>query len=228
MIISKPNVGREPVPDLSKLMALSFLAGISGALRAEEAVAVRLTLHRVMTRGPSAYLQQICPYLPTSRFKESDAGRIFSVDEGIMGEAYSTCSIWRTKYYSSPDVFEGDLISARMAVGESADLPKARSWLAIPFIGQDGEPVMILFAESERFNFFSSDDIVHGIIDACNGFSEFLNLMNHDGPDIAKNYPLDKGIPAKGKKTVYRGIHEKIANHQVKTRLAFRSYNFGG
>ena len=226
MNIKQHDVGREPVPEISRLLALGFLSGLTGALQASNTAKLRCTLHRVMSRGTETYLQQLCPYLPKIRFNESDAGRIFGVDEGIMGEAYKTGSIWRTKRHSTPESFNKALLAAKKANGESPLLTGEQSWLAVPFLGKSGDPVLILFAESKEFNYFSNDTVVLGIINACNGFAELLNILDASESGNARNYPLSKGEGVTKGRTAYIDIHENFEGHQIPTSLNFDSFNF--
>lgn len=222
------EIGREPVPEISRLLALSFISGLAGALQAGSAAKLRCTLHRVMSRGTNTYLQQLCPYLPEAKFKESDAGRIFGVDEGIMGAAYQTRSIWRTKHHRSPEAFNKALLSAKKLSGEPEKLTGEQSWLAVPILGKSGDPVLVLFAESEDFNYFSNDAIVLGIVNACNGFVELLNILELSKSGIVRNYPLPKGTGVLYGQTAYVDIHENFDECQPPTSLTFDSFNFEG
>src|SRR4051812_12875542 len=93
----------EPVPAASQLAALPFLSALDGYLRHDVPTArMRITLHRAMSREGNRYLQQICDYLgPDDVSDRRKGGRIFSVDEGIMGAAFNTGRVLRTKNYAS-------------------------------------------------------------------------------------------------------------------------------
>ena len=56
--------------------------------------------HRAMSREGQGYLQQMCGYLRRDGMDVQGAGRIFPVNEGIMGAAYETGQVWRTRSYA--------------------------------------------------------------------------------------------------------------------------------
>ena len=73
---------------------------VSGLLEATHPEAkFRVTIHRVMTGKAGAYLQQLCDYF--GKAGNGGKGRIFATTTGIMGAAYSSQKIWRTKHYDS-------------------------------------------------------------------------------------------------------------------------------
>lgn len=219
---------REPVPEVSQLLASSFLGGLSGALKADGEANFKCTLHRIMSRAGHAYLQQVCGYFPSSRFKESDVGRIFDVDTGIMGKAFQTTQTWRTKHFPNSSKYEENLAAAMKRASDPSLIEDVgRSWLAVPLLNTHGDPVLIFYAESKAVNYFASDYVVDAILRACGGFTATLNILAKSDIGVAKNYPLNRGELALGKGGAY-DVHESYTGGPVPNALDFESYNFGG
>ena len=86
----------EPIPGATQLAALPFLAAVDGYLCRETAPeALRLTLHRVMSRNGRGYLQQVVPYLGTLAYSPVSAGRVLPMTSGIIGRAYKDHQVIR-------------------------------------------------------------------------------------------------------------------------------------
>src|SRR5690348_8755724 len=93
----------EPVPPVSQLAVMPFLAGIDGVLN-REGVGLRMTMHRAMSREGKGYLQQLCNYVgPEARETRSGVGRMFPANYGIMGLAYERRTISRTKNFATQE-----------------------------------------------------------------------------------------------------------------------------
>ena len=100
----------EPVPAATQLAVLPFLSAVDGLLRRPLDVPdLRITVHRAMSREGQGYLQQMCGYLRRDGLEVQGAGRIFPVSEGIMGAAYETGRVWRTRSYDDHAAFLADL-----------------------------------------------------------------------------------------------------------------------
>jgi len=185
----------EPVPAASQLAVLPFLAGVDGYLREDGDVeGLRLTFHRTMSRLGEGYLQQVCAYLPEpGNDWRGKVGRTFPVDDGIMGAAYGSRQVWRTRSFAREPELRELLAKDTIGVGN-----RALSWLAVPFLGPRSQVVLILFAECAVFNFFARDERVHRVVAMGNGFCRLFDWLQHDPFGSLRNFPLDKGDPIKG------------------------------
>ncbi len=81
-----------------------------------------------------------------------------------MGAAFKTRRIWRTKKFPTIKKLRACL---------AADIKKTKdgrepatvevSFLAIPFLGPQDEPVLILYADCDELNFFAADQRVASV-----------------------------------------------------------------
>ena len=182
---------REPVPPASQLAVLPFLAAVQGFLAASDVVDLRLTIHRVMSREGGEFLQQVSPYLPLAKTVKPTEGRIFPVDKGIMGAAYEHKKLFRTRSFPSDQALQ-DALSEDLIL---KDATKAKSWMALPFLGPSGEVVLILFADCNTLNFFADDDRVTQIVAMCEGFCRLHDYLQGFPFTNLQNFPLQKGNP---------------------------------
>src|SRR6266516_3264940 len=202
----------EPVSVASQLAVLPFVAAVSGLLRPEnDDPALRVTMHRLMVREGRGYLQQMCFYLGGAIGPERHVGRIFHVTEGIMGKAFATRHILRTKHY---DVIEDMVRDLELDMKETGETRRptdvGHSYLAVPFLGPHDQAVMILYADTKRFNFFGDDAKIHRIKAMGDGFCRlFDHLQENPFPEL-RNFPLHAGDPSKAAPTVYRRLQEEL------------------
>jgi hypothetical protein len=203
----------EPVPPASQLAVLPFLAAVDGFLRDEGDVPrLRITIHRAMSREGNGYLQQVCGYLQEDGADwHGKVGRIFPVDEGIMGAAFENGRIWRTKLYLTRDELRTDLRSS-LAPGDQRDPEEVVvSYLAVPFLGPQNQVVLILYAECDELNFFANNDRVQHVVAMCRGFCRLFDWLQKDPFSNLQNFPLQKGEPITGSdRTVYGMIQEAL------------------
>lgn len=221
-------VNSEPVPEVSQLLALGFLSGVVGGMsEADSKLNFRVTLHRLMSRAGSSYLQQICGYLSTTEYSAGVAGRIFPVNYGIMGKACESGKIWRTKHYDSVGDLETDLVLDMVDTHDSRSISAvAKSWLAIPIRNQNGQSVLVFFADSSELNFFADDARVQRIVDMCGGFARVLNMLEKRPMVRARNFPLQQGKAVLGDDTAYPRIHEEFLAATPLAEIAVESFNF--
>jgi hypothetical protein len=217
----------EPVPPASQLSALPFLAAVDGALQAGGKVAaLKTTIHRTMTREGRSYLQQVCGYLPPVENWHSKAGRFISVDTGIVGAAYESGSVWRTRSYEDEEKLLADL---RLDMADTNDDRAINtvglSYLAIPFLGPDNTPVLVLYSECRQLNFFADDPRVKLVEDMCAGFATLLDRLQKEPFPNLRNFPLEKGIPVKEGRTLYPRLQEKLGL-PVPRLTEIASFNF--
>ena len=201
----------EPVPPATQLAIMPFLAAIEASLSCGTEVAdLRVTVHRVMSREGSGYLQQAAAYLPINQADwRNRVGRIFRVDEGIIGAAYEDGQIWRTKTFASVEQLRPELRKAMDKVGDTRTVEEvAISYLAMPCLGPGNEVVLILYADCNQLNFFADDSRVQQVASMCNGFCRLFDWLQRGPFPNLRNFPLQPGQPVTGKKTVYPGIHE--------------------
>jgi hypothetical protein len=190
----------EPVPPASQLAVLPFLAAVDGYLREDGDVpGLRITVHRVMSREGKEYLQQTCAYLKEGGGEwRGKVGRTFAVDYGIIGAAYATGRVWRTRHFKDAGAlrraFQKDDVSPE-TVGQS--------WLAVPFLGPQNQVVLIFFAECHQLNFFANTARVRRVVAMGKGFCRLLDWLQRDPFDHLRNFPLQKGAPVTGVGGVY-------------------------
>lgn len=227
--MTRPYSSPEPVPPASQLAVLPFLAAVNGVLREPSPPAdLRITVHRTITRQGKGYLQQVCPYL---RGKDSDwrgAGRMFPTDEGIIGAAFESGGVWRTKRYENVDSLWPDLVRS---MEESGDQRKPEevplSYLAIPFLGPENQVVLILYADTYELNFFANDSRVQTLVAMCRGFCRlFDSLQQHPFANI-RNFPLQKGESVVGSdRRVYKIIQECLDSLETPRFQHIQSFNY--
>jgi len=212
--MTKPYMNPEPVPPASQLSVLPFAAAVDGLLRGESEIpSLRVTLHRAISRQGEGYLQQVCAYVQGEKADPRGAGRVFPVDEGIIGAAFGDRRIWRTKAYKTNPEFQIDLREAMPASGDKrAPSEVAWSYLAVPFLGPQDQVVLILYADCNELNFFANDDRLRCVVAMCRGFCCLFDWLEKNDPfPNLRNFPLQKGKPITGSdRTVYSKIQEAV------------------
>lgn len=219
----------EPVPSASQLAVLPFLAAIDGFLREDGDVpGLRTTIHRVMSREDQGYLQQVCAYVNIDGADwRGKVGRTFAVNHGIMGAAYDTKQIWRTKHFSSRESLLPVMQKDMRQTGDSADPDKVGiSYLAIPFLGPDRQPVLILYADCKELNFFTDDNRIKHVTAMCKGFCRLFDWLQRDPFPNVRNYPLQRGQPVKGQSTLYGNMQECLKMIEPPQFKAVPSFNY--
>jgi hypothetical protein len=212
----------EPVPPASQLAVLPFLAAVDGYLREDGGVPeLRITMHRAVSREGDGYLQQVCAYLQESGVNaRGTVGRFFPVNDRIIGAAYGSGKVWRTRHYESVDAIHED-----MRKSEERDLGKIPiSYLAIPFLGPQKQVVLILYADSSELNFFANDDRVGRLVAMCNGLCRLFDGLQKEPFPTLRNFPLQRGEPITGNAGLY-DIHEPLSMATPKFAEVF-SFNY--
>ncbi|KQS78952.1 hypothetical protein ASG25_10150 [Rhizobium sp. Leaf384] len=205
----------EPVPPASQMAVLPFLSAIEGLLSADPVDRLRLTIHRIMNREGQEFLQQVCPYLPLTDASKATGGRTFPVNEGIMGAAYESQKIYRTGYHVSDDALQQAL---------EGQQTKAKSWLAMPFLGPDDQVVLILFAECNTLNYFADDDRIGQIVAMAKGFCRLHDYLQDSPFANLRNFPLHKGKPNRDGGGAF-GVQEPIDRELPKFN-SLTSFNY--
>ena len=199
----------QPSP-LSQLLALPFIAGVEGILNRELATAsaLRVTLHRPVVQNGRRFLQQACAYVGAH---QGGAGRLFPMDEGVVGASFRARKIYRTRGCASEDELMRALDADMRATGDLravGDVP--RSYLSVPFLQGDGV-ALVLYADCRELNFFSDDERVSRIVAMCEGFCRFLDRV-HQSSDLLACYPATPYKEnATGGKACYPTVQEELA-----------------
>jgi hypothetical protein len=208
--MSNMNYGWEPVASSTQVAIIPFIAAVEGYLaQASRAKALRVTLHRVINREDKEYLQQACNYFGSGHEGKEDAsGRIFATDFKMIGAAFRSKSIWRTRSYS-----DNHKLNAEIAAVDDRPIDNLPiSYLSIPFLSKRNRVVAIFFAECFTFNFFSDDKTIRDVVAMCEGFCRLIDSLEKSPLSGVRNFPFPiptspapkSGIPA------YQGVHENL------------------
>jgi hypothetical protein len=195
MTKADPYGNPEPVPPASQLAVLPFLAAVNGYLSEDKDVPdLRITVHRAMSREGRGYLQQVCAYLRQDGGDwRGKVGRTFAVDTGIIGAAYESGKVWRTKRFKDVRALHAALKKDNVSLDTVA-----QSWLAVPFLGPQDQVVLILYADCNKLNFFADDGRVRRIVAMSKGFCRLLDWLQKDPFENLRNFPLERGEPVRG------------------------------
>jgi hypothetical protein len=219
----------EPVPAASQFAVLPFLAAVEGLLRAADSdAALRITVHRVMNREGQEYLQQVCRYVgPEKPEHQTGTGRMFPTNFGLMGKALGAMKVMRTHWFETESQARSALAADMKATDDLRDpATQPLSYLAIPFLGPDDEPVLVLYADSHSLNFFADPSRTKTLVDMCWGYCRFVDsLQQVPFPDL-RNFPFEPGEPVTGDDTAYPSLHEKVDDVDVPRFAHLRSFNF--
>lgn len=219
----------EPVPGVSQVAVLPFLAAVEGYLRGDlEVRGLRMTMHRVMSRLGSQYLQQAAPYVGADGVTGFEkAGRTFPVNEGIMGAAFENGKIWRTAHFSNLSALRAALQTSMNKVGDLRPISDvALSYLAIPLLSENGYPVLIFYADCKVLNFFSNDSRVKAVTRMCQGFCRVIDDLQRSPVGQLKNFPLQEAEPYRGAPTVYPDLQEEFRGAPAPRFAHLQSFNF--
>jgi hypothetical protein len=223
------NGNTEPVPSASQLAVIPFLAAINGFLReGHEPSGLRLTMHRAVNREGQVYLQQVCGYVREQGLEwRGKVGRTYPVSEGIMGAAFKNRRIWRTKSFSSLEELRSRLAVDIEKTKDGRDPATVEvSFLAVPFLGPQDQPVLILYADCKELNFFADDKRVASVAAMCKGFCKLFDTLQEEPFLNLRNFPLQDGQPLVGEPTVYASVQEALENIAPPKFGVVRSFNY--
>lgn len=213
MVEDRPNYP-EPVAAASQLAVLPFLSAVEGLLNPAAAKSrLRITMHRLMAREGEGYLQQLCAYLGSEPYSQKPVGRMFTVDTGIIGRAFDTGKVYRTRHYATLQELRADL-DKDLAETKNPARPEQVpvSYLAIPFLGTNKQVALILYAECDRLNFFADDRRVEELVQMGQGFCSLLDWLNEEQPfSTLRNFPLEFRSLKYAQPTVFRRLQEEVA-----------------
>jgi hypothetical protein len=176
-----------------------------------------------MLRGSNQYLQQVCPYFEQGKVgSRGKVGRIFPVGEGIMGAAYRSRHVWRTKHFDNLELVRAAL--AEDEPGVNVD-ELAHAWLAVPFLGAGTEVVLVLFADCKELNFFGNDERVSRVVAMAQGFCNLLDQLQQDPFANLRNFPIQHGKLGEGGRPVYM-VQEEVLRISPPRLTHVPSFNY--
>jgi hypothetical protein len=219
----------EPVAAASQLAVLPFLSAVEGLLKpAAEGSKLRITMHRLMAREGEGYLQQLCTYLGSGPYSQQSVGRMFTVDTGIIGRAFDTGHIYRTRHYATRQDLQADLEKDLVETNNPAKPDQVPvSYLAIPFIGTNKKVALILYAECDRLNFFADDRRVEDLVRMGQGFCSLLDWLNEEQPfPTLRNFPLEFHSLKYAEPTVFPRLQQTVPITPPPTFRSVSSFNY--
>jgi hypothetical protein len=226
---NKFNANPEPVPAASQLAVIPFVAAVDGFLReTHEVPGLRITMHRAVNREGQLYLQQVCGYVRSEGIEwRGKVGRTFPVSEGIMGAAFKTRRIWRTKEFPTIEQLRASLAIDIKSTKDGRDPATVEvSFLAVPFLGPQDQPVLILYADCNELNFFADDRRVANVTAMGKGFCRLFDGLQQEPFLNVRNFPLQEGQPVEGPPTVYASVQEAFDKVDPPKFKSVSSFNY--
>ncbi len=225
-----PNqLNPEPVPAASQLAVIPFVAAVDGFLReTKEVPGLRITMHRAVNREGQLYLQQVCGYVKGEVLEwQGKVGRTFPVSAGIMGAAFKTRQIWRTKKFPTIKQLRNSLAIDIKNTKDGKDPATVKvSFLAVPFLGPQNQPVLILYADCSELNFFADNKRVASVNAMGKGFCRLFDGLQEQPFLNLRNFPLQKGQPVRGRPTVYPSVQEAFDGVDPPKFKSVSSFNY--
>lgn len=218
----------EPVPSISQLCALPFVASVAGYLTVTQNLSrSRATLHRVMTRDGKAYFQQLCSYAG-QEIDHSKSGRLFAVSEGIIGKAYSECAVMRTRHLRDDDEWWTNYRADRRLTGDTRkEAEQVVSFLAVPLLDKAGKSALcVLYVEADGLNVFTTGEALKAVLGMCDGFCRLLDEIDAKPLPRLRNYPLPAGTPYIATPTVFPTLQEAVKTPSPPQFKQLTSFNF--
>jgi len=212
MVEKRPN-HPEPVPAASQLAVLPFLSAVEGLFIKDSGPSkLRITMHRVMAREGEGYLQQVCAYLGTGPYGQRPVGRMFSVDTGVMGRAFGTSKVQRTRHYPNLEQLRADLEQDLLETNDHRSVDEVPvAYLSIPFLGPSEKVVLTLYAECDKLNFFAGTERIDQTLAMCNGFCRLFDWLHEEQPfPNVRNFPLEVGKFKHSTPTVFRRLQQDL------------------
>lgn len=217
----------EPVPSLSQLCALPFVASVDGYLAQTCCLSnTRVTLHRVLTRDGIAYLQQICTYAGPKEFDHGKAGRVFPANEGIIGKAFTERTIIRTRDHQNDEEWWENYRADREEVQDPRELRQVTSFLAVPLLDAPADAaVCVLYVEAGGLNVFTRGCGLQTVLGMCVGFCQLFDLLQGAPLPRMRNYPLPPGKPYLAQVNAYPRLQEAIKDPAAPRFRQLTSFN---
>jgi hypothetical protein len=152
---------------------------------------------------------------------------MFHVNHGIIGAAFGKSQVLHTRRYDTLDALHAAIAEDMRRTRQTGKPEEQRkSWLAIPFLGPDGEPVLVLYADTFEFNFFADDTRTSAVVDMCWGFSRLIDELERRPFPNLRNFPFEPGVKVKGSDTLYRSVQKERPELRVPQFERVRSFNF--
>lgn len=137
---------------------------------------LRLTIHRVVTRGksdPPEELEQLLPYMGGLG---SRPGRRFSIRSGIIGmAARRRASIVAVRNCAEHEGFIQELMRQWAYPEHDARMltPDRHAWMAVPILSAQGATVAVVYLDSRDPQFFSEplQDLIHVVCGGINAYT---------------------------------------------------------
>lgn len=150
------------------------MAGIAGEKRASGTL--RLTVHRVVTRGksePPEELEQLLPYMGGPG---NPPGRRFSIRSGIIGmAARGKFALVAGRGSTEHEGFIAELVHDWAYTEHDARklTPDRHAWMAVPMLSADGIPVAVIYLDSREPGFFT-EPLQRLILIICGGINAYM------------------------------------------------------
>lgn len=204
----------EAVADATQLAAFSFAAAVHGYL-APMSSRTRVVMHRAFSRGGKMYLQQASPYAGQSTLDHAASGRIVNLDRGIVGYSYMNKLIAHTEPFESEELlFQALQTSMKDVMDDRSFADVARSYLAVPMIGADGDVATMLYADSFTTGLFDHS-IVEVVRDMCTGFCKAFDQVSVTPFAYIENFTRPRGEPMRGQPDVYEIVQKLVHDMEV-------------
>jgi hypothetical protein len=100
------------------------------------------------------------------------------------------------------------------------------SFLAIPFLGPQNQPVLIFYADCQELNFFADDKKVTNVAAMCKGFCRLFDKLQEEPFLHLRNFPLGEGEPVRGHPSVYPTVQEAVDEIGPPKFKAVASFNY--
>ena len=191
--------------------------------RGVEALATDLSYFHSELNSNAA--NRVCPFPAWETDPYAGVGRLWHINFGIIGMAYGKRAISRTKKFADETSLRVSLQKDMDTVGDTGKI-KQLSWLAIPFLGASGTPVLILFADSFKFNFFAEDARIKAVVDMCWGFCQLIDGLEEKPFPRLRNFPLRPGDMVEGPPSVYSSVQEELAGWPLPKFQRLESFNY--
>jgi len=149
------------------------MAGIAEEQRT--AGRLRLTIHRVVTRGksdPPEELEQLLPYMGGPG---SPPGRRFSIRSGIIGAvARRKSAMVAVRGCAEHEGFVGELMRDWAYTEDDARrlTPDRHAWMAVPLVNGNGTTVAVVYLDSREPQFFT-DPVQDLVLAICAGINAY-------------------------------------------------------
>lgn len=214
----------EAVADATQLAALSFAAAVHGYLSPMSST-TRVVMHRAISRGGMTYLQQASPYAGPSTLDHSASGRIMDLDRGIVGYSLKNKLIAHTKPFESEEqLFQALQTSMKEVRDDRSFANVARSYLAVPMLGADGDVATMLYADSFTPGLFELS-IVKAVRDMCMGFCKAFDQVSETPFAYVENFARPRGEPMRGNPDVYDRVQQLVQGMAVPRYERVRYFN---